>query len=131
MCAMAKRYNLVNSSKLIILLIILSLGLVISKYVSAGYRGQLQVTAIHGSDLVYFGTNIQPIGTCSFWGRYFVIDTRYNAGKTMMSMLLVAQSTKARIDVWYTKSPVPNTDQATGCTPDNVSKLTNIGLPLQ
>ena len=76
-----------------------------------------------------FSTIPQPANTCSSWGEYFKFDHKTETGKAFLSMLLTAKSSAQQIQVWYTASTAPGTNQSNGCNSAAVSDVYIIGLP--
>jgi hypothetical protein len=95
---------------------------------SEEYQGGLKAQYLICSDVVLFGTDRQPPGTCEHWNRYFKFDSTTAAGRNMLSVILAAMLADKQIDVWYLKSPVPGTTHSNGCTVENLSVVTRIGL---
>ena len=96
----------------------------------AGYAGELKINRVYTNDSgsTYIGTSIQPANTCSSWGEYFTFDSTTAGGKNILSILLSAEvsgQSGQSIDVWYTNSSTPGTNQTNGCS---LYTLTAVGL---
>ncbi len=81
-----------------------------------------------GGDFVEFAVSVPPGNTCSSWGYHFRFDATTPGGKNMLSILLAAKMANKRVNVWYTPSSAPGTDQASGCNAGTAAVLTSIGV---
>ncbi len=96
----------------------------------SGYADNLDLNRVYvnSGGLAILGTLVQPPGTCSFYGDYFQFDTKTEAGKSMLSMLLSAKMIKKKVIIWYNESTAPGTDQTSGCTGTTNAVVTAIGV---
>jgi hypothetical protein len=96
----------------------------------AGYIDGQDLNRVYvGSDgFAYFGTTVQPTGTCYYFGEYIRFDAKSDAGKAMLGVLLSAKAAQRKITVWYTDSTTAGTTHANGCTPTTMSVATGIGF---
>lgn len=99
--------------------------------------GNLQIQSMFGSAVaagaatpghVAFGADRQPAGTCNHWGRYFIFDTSTPQGEMMLTILLTAQASGQRVDLWYTTSPSAGRNHTSGCAIDQLSVVEVIGI---
>ena len=108
---------------------ILILSLFFATTVNAAWLGEKTPIYIYGSSIVSFGIANPPSkDLCSYWSRNFRFDATTEAGKNMLSILLAAKMANKKIDVWYTPSTAPGTNQANGCAHNTMAVLTNIGI---
>ena len=77
----------------------------------------------------FFGTTVQPPGTCNNWGEFFTFDHKTESGKAYLSLLLTAKATNKGIVLWYKESTAPGTDQSTGCDDLTTAVMIAVGLP--
>jgi hypothetical protein len=100
---------------------------------STSYSGNQKVTSIRniGQKDVLVGFETQPPGTCSNWGEYVIFDSTTTEGKALLSALFITVSAGSLIDIWYTDSTAPGTDQADGCGGSSMSTLWMIRLKSQ
>lgn len=112
-------------------IILMTMMMIFTTTANAGYASGLEVMRmrVHDDGEVYFGTSVQPTGTCSNWGEYFKFNHTTAEGKSLLSTLLSAKASGMKIAVWYVESTAPGTDQSTGCTNDSIALITGIGLP--
>ncbi|PCJ20483.1 MAG: hypothetical protein COB04_04310 [Gammaproteobacteria bacterium] len=96
----------------------------------AEYAGGLKLHRVwtESSGFTYAGTTGTPSGTCDYYDGQVRFDTTTAAGKNMLSVILTARSTESKVDLWYTKSAAPGTDQSGGCRVHNMAVLTGIGF---
>lgn len=93
------------------------------------YAGNLDVSRLRVHNLsTYFGTTSQPAETCSAWGEYFKFDHTTETGKAFLSMLMTAKTSGQKIQVWYTSSTAPGTNQTSGCNDQTISILNGVAL---
>lgn len=78
------------------------------------------------SSNVFVQFSPQPNNTCSLFGENTSFDYTTELGKALLSMLLVAKSSNNTVQIWYTESTAPGTDQANGCTVSSVAKLNGL-----
>ena len=96
---------------------------------SAGeYFGNSTITTIRVGTDVYVGIDPQPTNTCSHWGEHVWFDPTTVLGKTLLAGLLAAQAANKTINLWYTASTAPGTDQSTGCSTIAMAILTRIRI---
>jgi len=103
--------------------------LVVSPLTYAGYLGGADPHKIYGSKHIRFGAlTADSSTTCAYWNRHFSFDATTDAGKNMLSILLTAYTAGKKVDVWYTDSKSPGTDQTNGCSVGNLAVVTAIGF---
>ena len=81
-----------------------------------------------GTNNVYVGLVAPPADTCSTWGEHMVFDPTTDNGKAFLSALLAAQLADRTIDIWYTASSAPGSDQTNGCTGAAIAVLLQIRI---
>ena len=100
-----------------------------SSYVYAGYRGNVDVFGLFGASEMKFGIENAPTSnTCSYFERHLKFDATTDAGKNMLSILLSASVADKSVNVWYTDSSAPGTDETNGCSPSSMATLTAVGF---
>ena len=72
-------------------------------------------------------TESQPSNTCSYYGWYFTFDSTTDGGKSLLSLILAAKATDSTLEIWYTTSLAPGTDETNGCY-NNLAVLTGASL---
>lgn len=93
------------------------------------YLGSKTPGFLYGHQYVVFGINSPPSGTtCSYWGRQMRFDATTPSGKVMLTILMTAIASKRNVDLWYTPSSNPGTDQTNGCTEAGLATVTAIGI---
>jgi len=101
----------------------------IASQAMAGYgSGDINRYYVRDDGWVYFGLITQLPNTCSSWGEHFRFDATTPGGKNMLGVIMAAKASNKRVDVWYTDSASPGTDQTTGCTGSAMAILKNIGI---
>lgn len=78
---------------------------------------------------VYFGLVTPLANTCSSFGEHFKFDASTPGGKNMLSTVIVAKMGEKTVNVWYTASLAPGTNETNGCNASTLSILTHIGIP--
>lgn len=100
-----------------------------SAFATQLFAGNLSINRVRlDSGNAYFRTTPQPPETCSNWGEYIRFDPTTTAGKNFLSALLTAKASGKQIDVWYSPSSQPGTDQTNGCGAASISGLTGIAI---
>jgi hypothetical protein len=95
------------------------------------YAGSLNVRRIHVSnEICYVGTDSNPTGTCSEYNRQFKFSLKNNQGKAMYSIFIGAKLSGKKIDIWYTPSTAPGTDQTNGCNDTTMAIATQAGFSM-
>ena len=125
-----RRYKFNQLVELIMLkiIIICFIGL-LSTQCHAGYLGSTTAIKMYGAGNIHFGVeNGSKSNTCDNYGRSFKFDATTEAGKNMLSILLSASLAGKKVDLWFTDSTTPGTDQTNGCVTSTMATLTSIGL---
>lgn len=109
---------------------ILILSLFFATTANAAWLGGRTPVYIFGSSTINFGILNPPYekGLCSYYSRNFRFDATTEAGKNMLSILLAAKMANKKIDVWYTPSTAPGTNQTNGCAHSAMAVLNSIGI---
>ncbi|TRY33411.1 hypothetical protein [Aliiglaciecola sp. M165] len=109
-------------------LLVLSLTL-LSFSTFANYVGQVTPQKIYGAETIRFGVDEPPAGkVCDYFGRHYQFNATTEAGKNMLSILLAAEMSNRKVDIWFTASAAPDTNHENGCVPTTMAILTAIGL---
>ena len=77
---------------------------------------------------VYFGVMEDMPQTCKYYNEQFRFDSNTAGGKNILSVLLSSIHTDKRVQVWYRESPLPGTNQATGCVGGQVAIVFALGI---
>lgn len=94
------------------------------------YSGALSVARVRvDPNGAFVGTNTQPGSTCSNWGEYFRFDHLSPHGKSLLAILLTAKVAGKTVEIWYTASSAPGTNQTNGCYDTTISTLTGVSIP--
>lgn len=120
--------------------LLLATTLMFSTSCFAGYtsNAEIQNVYVNNTGEVLVGFVDKPAGTCSLWGWHIKFDATTEGGSIMYSTLLSAKAMKQKVNVWYTDSSVPGSDQSNGCkntvTPageedSTMAKLDALSLP--
>lgn len=110
-------------------LLILSIAIFSTCSMADQYAGGLSIGRVRvHTEYTYIQLRPQPSQTCSNWGEHLRFENTTVAGKNFMSTLLAAKAADKKIDVWYTESDSPGTNQSNGCGSANVSILTAIAI---
>ena len=80
------------------------------------------------SGMTYVGFVTQPAGTCDNWSEHMKFDSTTDGGKNMLSVLIAAKLADRGLNLWYSPSEAPGTNQANGCTQAVMAVLTGVGL---
>jgi len=94
----------------------------------AGYVADQVPNLIYGSTTIKFGVDNQPSDTCAHFLRQFYFDATTESGKNMLSIMLAAKMANKKIDIWYTPSTTPGTNETNGCTPNTLAVVLQIGI---
>lgn len=95
----------------------------------AEYAGNVEVRRVRlDGTTAWVGVGPQAAGTCSNWGEHLKFDHTTAAGKNFLSTILTAKAMGGRIDVWYTLSSAPDTDQSNGCGSAATSVLSGVAI---
>ena len=86
------------------------------------------ITVIWPGSIKFGVNNADTTNTCSIYGRHFQFDATTEGGKNMLSILLAASMAGKKINVWYTASSAPGTNNTNGCNDSSIAVLTQIGL---
>ena len=82
----------------------------------AEYIGTVQFQKVFvENDWCYIQVTDDVPDTCSYFHYRFRFNTTTNQGKVMYSALLMAKALKSPVDIWYTVSSAPGTDENNGC----------------
>lgn len=110
--------------------IILIASLLFISTANAAWLGGKTPLYIYGSKTISFGIAKQNRhkDLCSFWRRQFTFNATTESGKNMLSILLAAKMANKKIDIWYSPSKKPGTNQKNGCTPKMMALVSNIGI---
>ena len=97
---------------------------------AANYSGGHEIGRIYVNKFgkVSFGTIPHATNTCDHYNFQFKFDSATEGGKSMLTLLLSAKMSKAKIDVWYESSPSPGSDHTNGCTYSNIANISHIGI---
>ncbi len=96
----------------------------------AGYGvGEIKRFFVTTDGWVYFGLVNQLPNTCNYYGEHFKFDTSTVGGKNLLSVVMSAKLANRPVAVWYTESPSPGTNHTNGCTGNELSTLSNLGIP--
>lgn len=117
-----------NFSKLLHFTIFVMLLLPISFSSNAGWAGDLEVKKMFGNSTIFFGVSTPPSDTCDYYGRDFTFDATTEGGKNMLSMLIAAYMADKKVDVWYAPSSLPATTEKSGCNPNTIAVMTQVGF---
>ena len=102
---------------------------VFSSSVFANFTSGQTPKMIYGADTIRFGVDNPPAGkVCDSYGRHFQFNATTEGGKNILSMLLAAEMSGRKIDVWYTESSTPDTDEQSGCWTGTMATVISIGL---
>lgn len=103
--------------------------LILSTNILAEYKGGVDVVIVRlNGTSAFVHVTPKPLLTCDYWGEELSFDYKSDTGKAYLSLLLTAKTTANKIDVWYTASTAPNTDQSNGCGTTTISTLTGVRL---
>jgi|SRR5712671_2705196 len=78
---------------------------------------------------VAVGLSTQPPGTCTNWSWYFRFDASTPGGKNMLATLMAAKVAGKTVNIWYSDSSSPGTNQTNGCNGSTMSVLQGISIP--
>lgn len=115
----------------ILLAIVLAMAAMYAAEASAQeYLGRSKVNRVisTGTGYTLFGTDIQGPNTCDYYLTYYRFDSSTAAGKNMTATVLMARATGQLIDVWYSASTAPGTNQSNGCYEFNIAVPSMIGI---
>lgn len=106
----------------------LSVGLSSLAY-AENYAGDLSVGRVHlDNEICYLGITGSIDGVCSSYDRHLKFSVSSNQGKLMYSLIVGAKLAGKKIDIWYTPSSTPGTNESTGCGPSTMAVLTQVSL---
>jgi len=96
----------------------------------ADWAGGVQLSEVTANPdgSVNVGLTTQPANTCSCWGWYFRFDASTPGGKNMLATILSAKMAGKAINVWYSVSSSPGTNQTNGCAGNAVSVLQGVSV---
>ena len=94
----------------------------------AAYVGGQSISKLYGSSAIKFGISNPSSDTCSYYGRQFIFDATTDKGKNILSILLAAKMANKNINVWYTASSQPGTDEKSGCNGSTLATVADIGI---
>ena len=115
--------------KRIIVLQVLLLILIVTSAYAENYAGKLNVGRVHvDNEICYFGIVGSADGVCSSYERHLKFGVSSNQGKLMYSIIVSAKLAGKKIDIWYTPSSTPGTNESTGCGPSTMAVLTQVSL---
>ena len=77
---------------------------------------------------VYVRTSPQPDLTCSLWGEYVRVDASDGHGKDVLRALITAYTEHTLVDLWFTPSTAPGSNQNTGCDDTTIAVLTQLRM---
>ncbi|MDR6984488.1 hypothetical protein J2X32_003132 [Rheinheimera pacifica] len=116
--------------KVIIKFILLWLLVALPAAANAEYsHGYIKRFYTEASGMTYVGFVAQPPGTCDNWTEHMKFDSTTDGGKNMLSVLIAAKLSERRLDLWYSASDAPGTNNTNGCTQSVMAVLTGVGLP--
>lgn len=69
-----------------------------------------------------------PPGTCANWGTQFRIDNTTAYGRQFVAVLLAAQASSRRVEVWYTLSTAVGTTHVNGCNSATMAQLMGVAM---
>ena len=102
---------------------------VFSTAVMAEWTGNHTPSKIFGAKEIRFGVDNPPAGkVCDYFYRHFTFDATTEEGKNMLTILLAAEMSNRKLDIWYTLSTEPDTDNDSGCTPSTMAVVTSLGI---
>ena len=95
----------------------------------ADYIGSVQFQKILvDNDWCYVQVMDDVQDTCSYFYYRFKFKTTTNQGKIMYSALLLAKALKSPVDIWYTVSTAPGTDENNGCSPTTMAEASAVAF---
>lgn len=94
----------------------------------AGYVGNVLPSNMFGAKTIKFGVNNPPSDTCNYYNRHFAFDATTDEGKNILSILLAVMMSGRVVDVWYTASTAPGSNQNSGCKESTMAVVTSIGI---
>lgn len=115
-----------NNIILLVILFIVALPATANAEYSQGYIKRFYTEA---SGMTYVGFVAQPSNTCDNWSQHMKFDSTTDGGKNMLSVLIAAKLSERRLDLWYSASDAPGTNNTNGCTQSVMAVLTGVGLP--
>lgn len=116
-----------NKISLIIFMVCLTVS--VNSYAFTYTYGQaINRLYVQENGYVSFGVSNMPTDTCDFFGFHFTFDTKTDAGKSKLSLLLSAKMSDKSIQIWYDPSTTPGTDNTNGCTNTSVATVVHIGV---
>lgn len=92
------------------------------------YIAEVEPLDFYGAKAFQFGVVNPPADVCSDYGRHFIFDATTPEGKNMLSVVLAAKVTKTKINIWYTPSTTPGSDQNSGCNVATMAIVDGVGI---
>jgi hypothetical protein len=92
-------------------------------------QGQINRFYVDSNGSVYFGLTAPLDATCSYFSDHFRFDASTPTGKNMLAVLTAAKVSGAQVQVWYSDSIAPGTEQSNGCDPNTMAVANAIGIP--
>ena len=88
------------------------------------------VDLVYGGETVRFRMTPAPStsSTCQHYSRHFQFDATTVRGMNILTILMLAQTTKQKVRVWYSPSSTPGTTHQNGCSGDTMAIVNRIGL---
>lgn len=95
----------------------------------AEYLAGQTTSKLYGGKYFQFGVHNPPTGkVCNYFGRHFRFDATTSAGKNILSVLMAAEMADRKVDIWFSKSTAPDTDEESGCDANSLAVIYQIGL---
>lgn len=95
----------------------------------ADYVGGSTISKLYGAKNMRFGVdNASTQNTCDYWGRQFIFDATSESGKNMFTIIIAANMAGKKVDIWFTPSLSPDTDQDSGCNGSTMAVVTSVGF---
>lgn len=83
---------------------------------------------VHVNGRVSFGTLSQVSGVCDYFRYQFSFDSTTEGGKSMLSFILSAKALGRPINIWYSPSQSPGTNETNGCTESILAAPSSLGF---
>ena len=97
----------------------------------AGWIGGVDIadTNVGADGTAFLGLTTPPPNSCNFWAWHFRFDATTSGGKSLLALVLTAKTANKKVNVWYTDSTAPGTNQTNGCNGNSIGVLTGLSIP--
>lgn len=99
----------------------------LSSIASADYFHAVTIDRIQVNGIAQISSVASIPNTCSYFGAKLKFDTTTPAGKSMLSLALLAKATGQPISVWYNPATGAG-DENSGCHQGNLAVVNDIGM---